>query len=70
LVAIAPDIHCGECYYCRKELFNLCNNLKFLGVTPGFPGGFVERMALTGEILMNGIINKIPEGLSFEHAAV
>jgi L-iditol 2-dehydrogenase len=69
-VAIAPDIHCGECYYCRKELFNLCDNIKFLGVTPGFPGGFAERMALTGEILTNGIVNKMPEGLSFEHAAV
>jgi len=70
LIAIAPDIHCGDCYYCRKELYNLCDNLKFLGVTPGFPGGFAERMALTGEILTNGIINKMPEGLSFEHAAV
>ena len=69
-VAIAPDIHCGDCYYCRKELYNLCDNLKFLGVTPGLPGGFAERMALTGEILTNGIINKMPDGLSFEHAAV
>lgn len=70
LVAIAPDIHCGDCYYCRKELYNLCDNIKFLGVTPGFPGGFAERMALTGTILTNGIVNKMPDGLSFEHAAV
>jgi len=70
LVAIAPDIHCGECYYCRKELYNLCDNLKFLGITPGFPGGFAERMALKGEIITNGIVNKMPDGLSFEHAAV
>ena len=69
-VAIAPDIHCGDCYYCRKELYNLCDDLKFLGVTPGLPGGFAERMALTGDILTNGIINKMPDGLSFEHAAV
>ena len=69
-VAIAPDIHCGDCYYCRKELYNLCDDLKFLGVTPGLPGGFAERMALTGEILTNGIVNKMPDGLSFEHAAV
>ena len=69
-VAIAPDIHCGDCYYCRKELYNLCDNLKFLGITPGFPGGFAERMALTEKILTNGIVNKMPDGLSFEHAAV
>lgn len=70
MIAIAPDIHCGDCYYCRKELYNLCDNLQFLGVTPGFPGGFAEQMALTGEILTNGIVNKMPERLSFEHAAV
>jgi L-iditol 2-dehydrogenase len=69
-VAIAPDIHCGDCYYCRKEMYNLCDNLKFLGVTHGFPGGFAGKMALTGEILENGIVNKMPDGLLFEHAAV
>jgi len=69
-VAIAPDIHCGQCYYCRREMYNLCDHLKFIGVTPGYPGGFAEQMVLTGEILENGIVNKMPEGLSFKHAAV
>ena len=27
-------------------------------------------MVLTGEILVNGIVNKMPKGLSFTHAAV
>jgi len=51
-------------------MYNLCDHLKFLGVTPGYPGGFAERMALTGEVLVNGIVNEAPDGLSFTHAAV
>lgn len=69
-LAIAPDVHCGTCYYCRRERYNLCDDLRFVGITPGLPGGFAEKMALTSEVLENGIVNKMPEGLSFEHAAV
>jgi len=69
-VAIAPDIRCGQCYYCRREMYNLCDHLKFVGITPGYPGGFAEKMVLTGEVLKNGIVNKMPDGLSFTHAAV
>ena len=42
-IAIAPDIHCGKCYYCRHAQYNLCDSLHFLGITPGYPGGFAER---------------------------
>lgn len=69
-IAIAPDVHCSRCYYCKHEMYNLCDNLRFVGITPGYPGGFAEQMALTGEILVDGIVNKMPEGLSFTHAAV
>jgi len=69
-LAIAPDVHCGECYYCQRGMFNVCDNLKFIGITPGYPGGFAEKIALTGEMLENGIIHRMPEGLSFEWAAI
>ncbi len=69
-LALAPDIHCGRCYYCRRGLYNLCDELHFLGITPGYPGGMGEKMALTGEVLANGIVNPIPEGMSFETAAL
>lgn len=69
-IAVAPDIHCGKCYYCRHALFNLCDNLKFLGITPGFPGGFAEQILLTDEVLNLGIVHKIPEDMPYEHAAV
>jgi L-iditol 2-dehydrogenase len=69
-LAVAPDIHCSKCYYCLREMYNLCDNLKFLGITPGYPGGFAEKMVLTREVLTNGIVHRMPVGLSFEHAAV
>jgi len=69
-LAVAPDIHCGSCWYCVRGLYNLCDNLRLLGITPGFPGGFARKLGLTGEILSNGIVTRIPRGLSFEHAAV
>jgi L-iditol 2-dehydrogenase len=69
-LAIAPDIHCGKCYYCRRGMFNLCDDLRLLGITPGYPGGFAERIVLTREVLDRGIVHRMPDGLSFDHAAV
>ena len=68
-LAIAPDVHCGKCYYCRRGRFNLCDNIRMLGITPGYPGGFAQQMALTGDILRNGILHRVPEGLSQVEAA-
>jgi L-iditol 2-dehydrogenase len=69
-LAVAPDIHCGACWYCSRGLFNLCDSLRLLGITAGYPGGFAGKFALSGEVLSNGIVNPVPEGLSFEHAAL
>ena len=69
-LAIAPDVHCGHCYYCRRNLYNLCNDLKFVGITPGYPGGFAEKIVLTREILENGIVHKMPPGMAFRDAAL
>lgn len=69
-LAVAPDVHCSNCYFCRRGMYNLCDDPRFVGITPGYPGGFAEKMALTGEILTDGIVHKMPDGLSFEHAAV
>lgn len=69
-LAVAPDIHCGRCYYCRRGMFNLCDDLHFLGITPGYPGGFAERLLLTREVLDFGIVHPIPDNLSSLHAAL
>lgn len=69
-LAIAPDVHCGTCYYCEHGLYNLCNNLRLIGITPGWNGGFAEIMALNGEVLRNGIIHRAPDGLTYPQAAL
>jgi L-iditol 2-dehydrogenase len=63
-LAVAPDIHCGECYYCRRGRYNLCDALHYLGISAGEWGGFAERMAISGEVLANGIVHHMPPGLS------
>lgn len=64
-LAVAPDIHCGSCWYCRRGKFNLCTDLRLLGITPGYDGGFAEKVVLSSETLSNGIVHRMPEGLSF-----
>jgi len=67
-LAIAPDISCGECIYCRMNFPNLCANHKMIGAH--FPGGFAQYIPLTKEILQKGIIHKMPENISYDEAAL
>jgi L-iditol 2-dehydrogenase len=69
-LAIAPDVHCGQCYYCQRGLYNLCDDLRLVGITPGYSGGFAEKMVLTPEILVNGIVHRMPDSLSFAEGAL
>lgn len=69
-LAVAPDIHCGECWYCQRGLFNVCTNLKLLGITPGFDGGFAESVLLDGNVLRNGIVHRMPDGLGFHEGGL
>ena len=69
-VAIAPDVHCGRCYYCRRGLYNLCDEIRFIGVTPELSGALAQKLVLTGEILTNGIVHRMPEGMSFAEGSL
>jgi len=69
-LAVAPDVHCGKCHFCRHGLFNLCDQLHLVGITPGYDGGFSEKIVLSAEILSNGIVHHIPAGATFEQAAL
>ncbi len=69
-LAVGPDIHCGVCYYCERGMYNLCDDLRFLGITPGYPGGFAEKLLLTNEVLENGIVHKMPPGTTFKEGAL
>jgi L-iditol 2-dehydrogenase len=67
-VALAADVHCGQCYYCRRGLFNLCDTLRILG--KHVDGGMAEYLLLTSDLLEHGILNRIPEHLPMREAAL
>jgi L-iditol 2-dehydrogenase len=67
-VALAADIHCGQCYYCRRGLFNLCDTLRIIG--KHMDGGMADFLLLSSDILEHGILHRIPEGLSMLEAAL
>jgi L-iditol 2-dehydrogenase len=69
-LAIAPDIHCGVCFFCRRGMYNLCDDPRYLGITPGYAGGLADKMVLTHEALTRGIVHRIPDSLSFVEAAL
>ncbi len=69
-LAVAPDVHCDKCYFCKRGLFNLCDEMNLIGISPGYNGGFTEQMSISGEILKNGIVHFIPDGLGYREAAL
>ena len=67
-VAIAPDVSCGACYYCRRGLVNLCVNHRMIGTH--WPGGFAQFIHLPAEVLAHGMVHRMPVGLSWEQGAL
>ena len=66
-VALAPDISCGACWYCKRGLVNLCLSHRMLGTH--FPGGFAQYIALPSDVMQRGIMERIPDKMSYKHAA-
>ncbi len=67
-VTLDSTIYCGQCYFCRRGEINLCDNRRVLGVSCAEyrqHGAFAELVVAPERILY-----KLPEKLSFEHAAL
>lgn len=61
-------ISCGACFFCSRGQINLCDNRMVIGVSPGEyrrHGAFAEYVAIPRRIAF-----RMPDGLSFEHAAM
>ncbi len=69
-LAVAPDVHCLECWYCSVGLFNLCDDMTMIGITPGFAGGLAEYCVLPAHALAGGTIHKMPASLGFAEGAL
>jgi len=54
---------CGDCYYCRHNQENLCDNLLFNN------GAYAEYLLIPARIVAKNTL-RIPAGVSFEHAAL
>ena len=55
---------CLACRYCRKELYNLCENIMHTKIL----GAFAEYILLPPHIVRQNVLHK-PQNLSFEEAA-
>ncbi|MFZ5974884.1 MAG: 2,3-butanediol dehydrogenase, partial [Bacillota bacterium] len=62
---VAPDAcqHCGECYLCKRNRYNICDVLAFTGLMAD--GAFAEYVNVPANILY-----KVPDNVSMEAAAL
>jgi L-iditol 2-dehydrogenase len=70
-VIVFHHIPCGSCFYCLHKLYAQCAIYKKVGVTAGFEpagGGFAQYVRVMHWIVEGGI-EKIPDGVSFEQAS-
>ena len=61
-VAVANSAPCGECFFCKREQFNLCENLNLLN------GAYAEYITVPERVVSKNMY-VIPDNLSFEKAA-
>ncbi len=62
-VVTANSAPCGECFFCSKEEWNLCENLEFLN------GAYAEYIRIPAQIVRKNLY-KIPDHLAFKDAAL
>lgn len=67
-VQVSPGIPCGRCSYCLKGQDNLCDSIQILGFHVN--GGFAEYLLIPAEGVKNGVIQAIPNHISFAEAAL
>lgn len=67
-IAIAPNIGCGVCEQCIRGNNHLCPTYEAFGIS--FDGAFSEYMLIPKEAIRQGNIVPLPEGVSFEEAAL
>lgn len=67
-LAVAPNVYCGKCGFCRMGRYEYCENIRELA--QHWAGGFAEYMAIPMEALALGTIQRIPEGLAPQYACV
>ena len=67
-VAVAPNFGCGACRMCQRGWYHLCADYGAIGLT--VDGGMAEFVRVPKVALQQGCLLEIPEGLSYEQAAI
>ncbi len=67
-VALGADVPCGECVFCEAGIGNNCQVNYAMGYQ--FPGGFAEYVLLNRIVVDYGPVHRIPDGISFDEAAL
>jgi len=62
-VVAKPILNCGKCYACKNGYYNVCQNLKMIGID--FPGAFAEYVKVPIDILY-----KVPTDMNLKTAAL
>jgi L-iditol 2-dehydrogenase len=67
-IAIGADVPCGECAYCEAGIGNNCRINYAMGYQ--FAGSFAEYVLLNKTVVNYGPVHIIPDGLTFDEAAL
>ena len=67
-VQVIAAVPCGECWACKADRMGICINQTSMGYQ--YPGGFAEEMVVPEQVLKVNGVNKIPDHVSYDEAAV
>jgi L-iditol 2-dehydrogenase len=67
-VQLIAAIPCGDCRECRRGHMTVCERLTAIGYH--YDGGFAEYLVVPEQVLRVGGLNRIPDHLTFEEAAM
>ncbi len=65
-VQVAPGVPCGKCRYCREGNDNMCDEMRISGFH--LNGGMAQEILVPHKGIEAGVVNIIPDSLSFEKA--
>jgi L-iditol 2-dehydrogenase len=65
---VATVVGCGNCVYCWRQQYNLCDSFKAIGYE--YAGGFAEYIKVPAAAVAQGNVIPIPASMSVERAAL
>lgn len=67
-ITVAPAISCGKCHMCRREKYNMCENLETIGFQ--YNGCFAEFIEIPSVAFEMNNVNPVDDAISSEEASM